>query len=137
MVPGEPMMKKRSTRKGEREFADRLYRQRGEPREWEQVDAESTSQGGVLTSFRLIPAEFVVLQKAAKANKETLSEFIRMAVATRLQGASGEMGMTVGVSGALVVQPATAGRTGRTGNTRVLKSKTSETLEASNMAAAS
>ena len=129
-------MKKRSTRKDERELAHRLYRQRREPREWEQVDAEPTSRRGVLTSFRLSPAEFVVLQKAAKANKATLSEFIRRAVASR-QGASGEMDMTVGVSGALVVQPATAGRTGRTGNTRVLKSKTSETLEASNMAAAS
>ncbi len=130
-------MEKRSTRKGERALADRLHAQRREPGEWEQVDAEPTSQRGVLTSFRLSPAEFVLLQKAAKASKETLSEFIRRAVATRLQGASAEMDMTVGVPGAVVVQPVTAGRTGRTENTRVLKSKTSETIEASNVAAAS
>ncbi len=130
-------MEKRSTRKGERDLADRLHAQRHERREWEQSDAEPKSQRGVLTSFRLSPTEFVVLQKAAKTNKETLSEFIRRAVANRLQGVSGEMDMTVGVQGAVVVQPVTAGRTGRTENTRVLKSKTSETIEASNMAATS
>jgi hypothetical protein len=121
-------MDKRSTRKGERELADRMYTQRREPVEWEQVDAEPTSQRGVLTSFRLSPAEFVALQEGAKANKETLSEFIRRAVAMRLKGASAEMDMTVGVPGAMVVRLVTTGRTGRTENARVLKS---ETLEAS------
>ena len=120
-------MEKRSTRKGERELADKLHAQRREPREWEQVDAEPTSQRGVLTSFRLSPAEFVALQQAAKANRETLSEFIRRAVATRLQGAAAEMDMTVGMRGAVVIQPVTAGRTGRTENTWKLKLETIET----------
>jgi hypothetical protein len=137
MVSKEPVMKKRSTRKGERELADRLHAQRREPVEWEQVGAEPTAQRGVLTSFRLSPAEFVALQKAAKAHKETLSEFIRKAVATRIQGAAGEMDVTVGMTGAVVVQPVTAGRTGRTENRRILKSKTPETIETSGMAAAS
>ncbi len=126
MVWEEPVMERRSARKGERELADRLHEQRREPVEWEQVDAEPTSQRGVLTSFRLAPAEFVVLQKAAKMNGETLSEFIRKAVARRLHGTSSEMDMTVGVQGAMVVQPVTPGRTGRTENARVLKPETIE-----------
>jgi hypothetical protein len=110
-----------------------MYAQRREPVEWEQINAEPTSRRGVLTSFRLSPAEFVALQRAAKVNKETLSEFIRKAVAIRLQGGSAAMDMTVGVPGAVVVQPVTTGRTGRTENAGVFKS---ETLEASYFAAA-
>ncbi|HEY9085503.1 MAG TPA: hypothetical protein VIN40_06160 [Candidatus Tyrphobacter sp.] len=56
--------------------------------EWETVEIEKPAlHRGVLTSFRLPSKEFLALQKAAQGCGETLSEFIRKAIALRLYGA--------------------------------------------------
>lgn len=78
--------KPRRMQKGEREMAAELQARRDEVAEWEPVEVEKSMQRGVLTSFRLPALEFVALQKAAQASGETLSEFIRSAVALRLHG---------------------------------------------------
>jgi hypothetical protein len=56
--------------------------------EWDEtpIKAEIQSQRAVVTSLRLPVGEFTSVQKAAGAAGQTVSEFIRSAIATRLHG---------------------------------------------------
>ncbi len=77
---------RRRVHKSEQALAAELQARRNEPTEWEEVMVEPNPNRGVLTSFRLPSNEFVELRKAAEASGETVSEFIRGAVALRLHG---------------------------------------------------
>ena len=82
------MTKQRRSRMTEKELAAELYAHRNDPDEWEEapIQTEVSQQRGVIMSFRLPVAEFIALQKAAKANGETVSEFIRNSLRLRLHG---------------------------------------------------
>ena len=56
--------------------------------EWDEtpIEAEVQSQRAVVTSLRLPVSEFTSVQKAAKAAGQTVSDFIRNAIATQLHG---------------------------------------------------
>ena len=75
-------------RRNEKALAARLYAQRHESAEWEDtpVDADVQSNRAVVTSLRLPVQEFVAMQKAAKSSNQTVSEFIRNAIAMKLRG---------------------------------------------------
>jgi hypothetical protein len=53
------------------------------------LEAEVLGQRAVITSLRLPVAEFAALQKAAKASGQSVSEYIRNAIALRLHGGGG------------------------------------------------
>lgn len=76
----------RRKQRTEKELAAELQARRDETADWEPLEVEKSPQRGVLTSFRLPMAEFVAIQKTAQASGETLSEFIRSAIALRLHG---------------------------------------------------
>jgi hypothetical protein len=88
MVEEEWMRRRqRRPRGNERELAAELKAHRGDPGEWSEtpVPAEIRAQRAVVTSVRLPVSEFLAIQKAAKAGGQTVSEFIRSAVAQRLR----------------------------------------------------
>lgn len=72
----------------EKKVAAELHAHRNDRDEWEEtaVRAEVSRERSVVTSFRLPVTEFVALQKAAKENGESLSEFIRNSIGLRLYG---------------------------------------------------
>jgi hypothetical protein len=72
----------------EKELAAELQAHRLDPDEWEEVgvQAQVSRERSVLMSFRLPTAEFIALQKAANESRETLSEFVRIAIGLRLHG---------------------------------------------------
>ena len=72
----------------EKALAARLYAGRAESSDWDEtpVDAEIQPQRAVVTSLRLPVNEFTAVQNAAKAAGQTVSDFIRNAIATRLRG---------------------------------------------------
>ncbi len=82
------MTRKRRDPKTEKELAAELHAHRDDPGEWGEtpVEAEISPQRGVLMSFRLSSVEFISMQKAAQASGESLSEFVRNAIALRLHG---------------------------------------------------
>ncbi len=64
-----------------------LQARRHDPTEWEPVEAEPGKIGkAVVTSFRMPAAEFLAMRKAVKASGESMSEFIRRAVALCTEG---------------------------------------------------
>ncbi len=77
---------RRRVRMTEKELASELHARRKDPNEWRTtpVPAEISSQRAVVTSVRLPMAEFIAIQNAAKANGQTVSEFIRNAIGARL-----------------------------------------------------
>jgi hypothetical protein len=83
-------MTARKHRSGEKEkaLAARLHARRGESGDWDEtpIEARVQSQRAVVTSLRLPVEEFVAVQDAAKTAGQTVSEFIRSAIATRLHG---------------------------------------------------
>ena len=96
----------RRRRKTETELASELRANRHAASEWSEtpVHAVVAKQRAVVMSFRLPVDEFIALQKSAKANGETVSDFIRNAIRLRLRGeltanavqiASGTQGRTL------------------------------------------
>jgi len=79
--------RQRRSRATEKELAAKLYAHRNDPDEWDEtpVQAEIHPQRAVVTSVRLPVAEFIAVQKAAKAAGQTVSEFVRSAIAMRLR----------------------------------------------------
>lgn len=79
---------KQRDRTKERELAVRLQAHRNDPNEWEQTPlrADVTPRRAVVTSVRMPLTEFVALQKAAGAAGQTVSDYIRTAIAVRLRG---------------------------------------------------
>lgn len=79
--------RRRHGRLADKDLAGELYARRNDPDEWEEtpVQAEIRPQRAVVTSVRLPAVEFVAVQKAAKASGQTVSEFIREAIARRLR----------------------------------------------------
>jgi hypothetical protein len=86
----EEQMKRRRDRKADKALAARFQAGRSRSDEWDEtpVSAEVLPQRAVVTSVRFPVAEFAALQKAAVALGQTVSEFVRAAVATRLRGAA-------------------------------------------------
>jgi hypothetical protein len=72
----------------EKALAARLHAGRNEQTEWEEtpIEAEIQTQRAVVTSLRLPVNEFTAVQNAAKAAGQTVSDFIRNAIATKLHG---------------------------------------------------
>lgn len=70
----------------EKDLAAELRAHRDDRDEWDEapVQAEVGLQRAVVTSVRLPVAEFMAVQKAAKATGQTVSEFVRSAIAMRL-----------------------------------------------------
>ena len=83
-------MKERKRRSGaqEKALAADLYARRNEATDWEKTaaDAEIHPHRAVVTSLRLPVGEFVAVQRAAKSAGQTVSEFIRNAIAAKLRG---------------------------------------------------
>jgi len=83
-------MKARKRRSGQSEkaLAARLHVRRDESGDWDEapIEAKVQPQRAVVTSLRLPIAEFVAIQAAAKTAGQTVSEFLRSAIATRLHG---------------------------------------------------
>ena len=83
-------MTARKHRSGEKEkaLAARLHARRDESGDWDEtpIEARVQRQRAVVTSLRLPVGEFVAVQRAAKTAGQTVSEFIRSAIATRLHG---------------------------------------------------
>jgi hypothetical protein len=77
---------RRRVRMTEKELANELHARRNDPGEWHKtpVQAEISPQRAVVTSVRLPMAEFIAIQNAARASGQTVSEFIRNAIGTRL-----------------------------------------------------
>jgi hypothetical protein len=105
-------------RKPKRDLAKELYARRHDPVQWEEVEVKPASARAVVTSFRMPENEFEVLHEAAGARGESLSEFIRKAVALRLHGKPVPLSMNVtsgapsGTTHFLITQPVQwAGRT--------------------------
>lgn len=69
-----------------KDLAAKLQAHRNDPDEWDEtpVQAEVRPQRAVVTSVRLPVPEFIAVQKAAKAAGQTVSEFVRSAIAMRL-----------------------------------------------------
>ena len=65
---------------------EELREHRHDPKEWgeEAVEIEARPTGSTVVSFRLPYGEYEVLEDAATAKGESLSEFIREAVRMRL-----------------------------------------------------
>ena len=80
--------RKRRSADKEKALATRLYARRHEATEWEDatVDAEVRANRAVTTSLRLPVGEFVSVQQAARSANQTVSEFIRNAIAAKLHG---------------------------------------------------
>lgn len=78
--------RQRRNRTTEKELAAELHAHRNDPDEWDEtpVQTEVRPQRAVVTSVRLPVAEFIAVQKAAKAAGQTVSEFVRSAIAMRL-----------------------------------------------------
>lgn len=72
----------------ERKLASELHEHRDDAGEWseEAVDIEVKPSRSTVVSFRLPTEEFYTLHDAAKAANESLSEFVRKAIALRLHG---------------------------------------------------
>jgi hypothetical protein len=122
-------MTARRQRSAEKEkiLASKLYARRKESADWEEtpVDAVIARQRGVVTSLRLPLKEFVEVQKAAKRAGQTVSQFIRSAIALRLRASvlvnavQVATGSSEGRSQATFVVPALeAGRTQNPGPDR-------------------
>jgi hypothetical protein len=81
--------RRRRTGASERELAAKLRSRRGESEDWGErpVPADIAPHRGVVMSVRLPVSEFVALQRAAKAAGQTVSDYVRSAIATRLQQA--------------------------------------------------
>jgi hypothetical protein len=90
--------------KGEKDLAKELWEHRHDPGEWseEAEDIEVKPRRSSVVSFRLPPGEFAVLEQARAQTGESLSEFIRNALALRLHrsygGASAPMLGTLGIT---------------------------------------
>lgn len=83
-------MKARKHRGSDKEkaLAAKLYAGRNKAGGWEETSIEVQVQPhrAVVTSLRLPVGEFAAVQGAAKTAGQTVSEFIRSAIATRLHG---------------------------------------------------
>jgi hypothetical protein len=79
--------RRRRSAETEKALAAKLYARRGESADWDEtaVDALIAPQRGVVTSLRLPLRDFVEIQRAAKSAGQTVSEFIRGAIALRLR----------------------------------------------------
>lgn len=111
----------------EKALAAKLHARRGESADWDDmpVDAVIAPQRGVVTSLRLPLREFVEIQTAARNAGQTVSEFIRSAIALRLHASvlvnavQVATGSSEGRSQATFVVPALeAGRTQNPGPDR-------------------
>jgi hypothetical protein len=71
----------------EKDLAKELWERRNDPEEWseEAEDIEVRPRRSSVVSFRLPPEEFDALEKAMARTGESLSEFIRTALALRLR----------------------------------------------------
>ena len=71
----------------EKDAARELYEHRNDPEEWgEEEEIEVKPRRSSVVSFRLPPEEFAALERAMENTGESLSEFIRKALAMRLRG---------------------------------------------------
>ncbi len=91
----------------DKEMAAEVYAHRDDPGEWDETPLQAdevTATRGVVLSFRLPSTEFVALQKISKETGETLSEFIRNAIALRLHGepVTNAVQINSGVKGATI-----------------------------------
>lgn len=79
-------VRKRHSAAKEKTLAARLYARRNESADWEEkaINADIQSQRGVVTSLRLPLREFAEIQNAARTAGQTVSTFIRDAIAMRL-----------------------------------------------------
>jgi hypothetical protein len=80
--------RKQRSREKEKELAVQLHTRRNDPAEWEPtpVRADVSPRRAVVTSVRMPVAEFLALQKAAGAAGQTVSDYVRTAIAMRLRG---------------------------------------------------
>lgn len=87
MVPEEQTMSKKSEHNGENE-ARELYEHRHDPEEWDEEPEriEVRPARSSVLSVRLPRTEFDALERAAAAEGETLSEYVRQAVMRRIEG---------------------------------------------------
>lgn len=71
----------------EKDVVKELWESRNDPEEWseEAVDIEVRPRRSSVVSFRLPPEEFDALERAMARTGESLSEFIRTALARRLR----------------------------------------------------
>jgi uncharacterized protein (DUF1778 family) len=82
------MIERKRRRDKEKKLAAGLHARRHESSEWNDkpVGAEVQPNRAVVTSLRLPAAEFVAIQRAAQTAGQTVSDFIRSAIAARLRG---------------------------------------------------
>jgi len=80
---------KRRSGKKEKALATKLYAHRDRSDDWDETPTEAQvhAQRAIVTSLRLPIEEFRAVQNAAKSAGQTVSEFIRTAIASRLHGA--------------------------------------------------
>jgi hypothetical protein len=74
--------------KGEKELADELYRRRHDTGEWSQEATAIETRPGptAVVSCRLPISEFVALEEASTRLGESISEYVRRAIALRREG---------------------------------------------------
>lgn len=79
---------KKPRRATEQKLAAELHAHRDAPDEWsdEAINIRVKPKRDAVVSFRLPSEEFLALQEGAQRVGESLSEFLRKAVAARLQG---------------------------------------------------
>jgi hypothetical protein len=88
MVEEEPMRKRQQSAKREKALAVRLQTRRSRGDDWDEtpIPADVHPNRGVVTSVRMPLGEFLAVQKAATAAGQTVSEYVRAAIAMRLRG---------------------------------------------------
>lgn len=84
----------------EKDLAKEIWEHRNDPEEWseETEDIEVRPRRSSVLSFRLPPEELAALEQAMEHTGESLSEFVRKALAMRLHGSQMEGGSTVGIT---------------------------------------
>ena len=71
----------------EKDLVREIWEHRDDPKEWgEEEEIEVRSRRSSVLSFRLPSEEFAALEQAMEQTGESLSEFIRKALAIRLHG---------------------------------------------------
>lgn len=95
-----------------RELADELYEHRNDPGEWseEAEEIEVKPRRSSVLSFRLPPEEFGALERDMARTGESLSEYIRNALALRLRGGDLAGAMAGMISGSVGIPTEEPGR---------------------------
>jgi hypothetical protein len=93
---GEAVVQEERMSESEKDLVKEIWEHRDDPEEWgEEENIEVRPRRSSVVSFRLPPEEFAVLEQAVAQTGESLSEFIRSALALRLRGEPGRSGIEV------------------------------------------